>query len=352
LKNLFSTAVATALFFVVSSASAQDQTQDHAKGAVIQFETGNEDRGMFAPVFEPFFDNTVGEQTSDGHLSWDWRISYTPHRTNPAWFKPIKRKLFWLSDKATVRTGSSVQQALFMPDETQRLLGFAERPHAGYLAYEERIALSDPLSTHSQRLDTLALTLGVVGPLSGAETVHKLSHDLVGLTSANNWRQIESEPIVNLYYERAQRFFLLKSQARENLEFMPYVGAAVGNALTYGAVGGTLRVGGDLTKDHGAHRMGPLLVGNNFAQKGDYVAWSVFLGAEGRAVARNIFLDGNTFQDSYSVGKNSAVADLQMGFELGWGATRLTVTNLWRTKEFTSQSKPDQLLKAALSFSY
>lgn len=348
MKNLFSTSLTAALICAATFASAQDAD----KGAVIQFEIGNEDRGIFAPVFEPFFDNTVGEQTADGHLSWDWRVSYTPHRTNPAWFKPIHRNLFWLSDKATVRSGSSVQQALFMPDDTQRTLGFAERPHAGYLAYEERIALADPLSDHTQRLDTLALTLGVVGPLSGAEAVHKASHEVAGLTSASNWQQIESEPIVNVYYERAQRFFLLKSKARENLEFMPYGAVALGNALTYGALGGTLRVGGDLTKDHGAHRLGPLLNGNNFAQKGDYVAWSAFLGVEGRLVGRNIFLDGNSYQDSYKVDKNSAIADIQMGFELGWGATRFTVTNLWRTKEFTSQSKPDQLLKAAFSYSY
>ncbi len=320
-------------------------------GAVIQFEIGNEDRGIFAPVFEPVFDNTVGEDTSDGHLSWSWRVAYTPHRTNPKWFKPIKGYLPWLSDESTVRTSSSLQQAAFMPDDSRKNAGFKERPHVGYLGYEERISLVDPLETHSQRIDTLAITLGVVGPASGAEAVHEISHEAIGLSSTA-WEEINSEPVVNVYYEHAQRFFLLKSHADENLEFMPYGAVALGNMFTYGAVGGTLRFGGHLTEDAGAHRLGPMLAGNNFAKKGDYIPWSVFIGGEGRAVAQNIFLDGNTFSDSASVDKKSAVWEIQMGFEIGWGASRFTVTNLWRDKEFETQGDPDQLLKASFSYSY
>lgn len=321
------------------------------EGGVIQIEIGNEDRGVFRPIFEPIFDPTFGELNSDGHLSSVWKVSYTPNRTNPKWFKPIKANLFWLSDKSTVRTSSSIFQASFMPDQTQAQLGKLERPHAGFLAYEERISLSDQLRQHSQRIDTLTMTVGVVGPLSGAEEVHKLSHSIVGLSSTP-WDELNNEPVLNFYYERAERFLLLKSQAEENLEFVPYGGVALGNAFTHGSLGATLRLGSHLTKDFGAYRMGPLLNGNNFAQKGDYLAWSVFIGAEGRAVARNLFLDGNTFEDSHSVDKNSLVGDAQIGFELGWGATRFTVTHLWRSEEFVTQYQPDKLLKAAFSYSF
>lgn len=342
---------ALGLFSAPASAQGPGGASPSPDGAVIQLEIGNEDRGTFAPVFEPFFDNTVGEKTSDGHLSWAWRIAYTPNRTAPKWFKPFHENLFWLSDTATVRTSSSLQQSASMPDETRQKLGYKERPHAGYLAYEERINLADPLSPHTQRLDTLALTLGVIGPLSGAEAMHEASHGLTGLTSTP-WSQLKNEPIANLYYERAERFFLLKSHAKENLEFMPYASAAIGNAFTYGAVGGTLRVGSYLPNDAGAYRMGPLLNSNTFAQDGDYFASNVFLGGEARAVGRNIFLDGNTYQTSHSVDKNTGVADVQMGFELGSGATRLTVINLWRTEEFVTQGQPDQLLKATLPYAY
>jgi len=334
------------------SAHAYGDDATGAKGGVVQFEIGNEDRGVFAPVFEPLFDNTMGENTSDGHLSWSWRLAYTPHRTNPKWFRPIHDNIPWLSEQATVRTSSSLQQYAFMPDETRQNAGLKERPHAGFLAYEERISLADPMSEHTQRVDTLAMTVGIVGPLSGGEKMHKLSHNLTGLSSAS-WNQLDNEPVLNVSYDHARRFLLLKSQAQENLEFMPYAGAAVGNALTYGAVGATLRLGAHLTQDNGSQRPGPLLNSNTFARKGDYLAWNVFLGTEGRVVARNLFLDGNTFgDDGLSVDKKTFVYDVQAGFEIGWGASRFTVVNLWRDKEFKTQSDPDQLLKASFSYSF
>jgi lipid A 3-O-deacylase len=44
--------------------------------------------------------------------------------------------------------------------------------------------------------------------------------------------------------------------------------------------------------------------------------WNFFVGTQGRAVAWNIFLDGNTFQNSRSVVKEPVVADLIIGAEL------------------------------------
>ena len=322
------------------------------EGGVIQFEIANEDRGVFADVFEPIFDPTVGENTSDGHLSWAWRISYTPNRTNPKWFRPIKEYLIWSSDDATVRSSSTLQQMAFMPDETRKNAGFKERPHAGFLAYEERLSLADPVSTHTQRVDTAAMTVGIVGPLSGAEAVHEIVHDWVGLSSTA-WDELDNEPVINVSYEIAERFFLLKSHADENLEVMPHARVALGNAFTYGAVGGTMRVGGHLTKDNGAPRMGPLYNSNTYAQDGDYWAWNIFAGSEVRAMAHNIFLDGNTFTDNnLSVDSNTFVIDFQVGFEVGYGASRFTVTNLWRSEEFETQGDPDQLLKAAFSYAF
>ena len=41
--------------------------------------------------------------------------------------------------------------------------------------------------------------------------------------------------------------------------------------------------------------------------------WYLFAGLEGRAVFRNIFLDGNTFTDSHSVDSKHFVGDIQAG---------------------------------------
>lgn len=348
-------ALLAGLFLFVSVVAEWDGTSARASesedGATISFEFANEDQGFFGQLYEPFFDPVFGDKAAEGHLTWAWRLSYTPHRTDPKWFRPIHGALPWLDDAAEVRTSSSVQQLISLPDKPHSNMGYSERPAVGFLSYEERIGLSSPLQTHSQRIDTLAMTLGVAGPLSGARVTHNAAHVLLAV-KGESWPEIDSEPVVNVSYEHARRFFLLKSHAPENLEFMPYAGVALGNAFTHASLGATLRVGRHLDKDNGALRLGPLLNGANFSRKGDYWSWNWFVGVEGRAVGRNIFLDGNTFADSHSVDSRPFVYEAQMGFEFGKGATRFSTINLWRSREFKSQGESDQLLKLMFSYSY
>ena len=63
----------------------------------------------------------------------------------------------------------------------------------------------------------------------------------------------------------------------------------------------------------------------------------MFGAVDGRAVARDIFLDGNTFKDSPSVDKEPFVADLSYGIGLIAGRFQLTFQQVRRTKEFKTQ---------------
>lgn len=65
--------------------------------------------------------------------------------------------------------------------------------------------------------------------------------------------------------------------------------------------------------------------------------WYLFAGIEGRAVARNIFLDGNTFRDSRNVDKEPLVGDLQFGIAITWRNLRLGYTHVLRKREFKGQ---------------
>jgi len=67
--------------------------------------------------------------------------------------------------------------------------------------------------------------------------------------------------------------------------------------------------------------------------------WSVFAFAavDGRAVARDIFLDGNTWRDSPSVDKESFVGDFSYGIGLIAGRWQLTFTEVQRSREFKTQ---------------
>jgi hypothetical protein len=70
-------------------------------------------------------------------------------------------------------------------------------------------------------------------------------------------------------------------------------------------------------------------------------SWELFSGLEGRAVARNIFLDGNTFAKSYSVEKKPFVADATAGVAMTYNKARISYTLVYRTKEFVLQDSPE-----------
>ena len=95
--------------------------------------------------------------------------------------------------------------------------------------------------------------------------------------------------------------------------------------------------------------MRPSLAGvEHFA--GGPLSWSLFAGVQGRAVARNLFLDGNTFEDSASVDRNPLVGDFQTGFTISAGDWRLAYTYVTRTEEFDTQPTQQDFGALALSW--
>ncbi|MBS29221.1 MAG: hypothetical protein CL566_09925 [Alphaproteobacteria bacterium] len=68
-----------------------------------------------------------------------------------------------------------------------------------------------------------------------------------------------------------------------------------------------------------------------------------------RGVARDIFLDGNTFASSHSVDKKHFVGDAQLGFAAIYHGVRLAFTQVFRTREFGGQSQSDRFGAVSLS---
>jgi len=119
--------------------------------------------------------------------------------------------------------------------------------------------------------------------------------------------------------------------------------------FTYANAGMMLRLGQRLPLDYGPPRIQPSLPGSGFFVPQDGFGWYLFAGVEGRAVARNIFLDGNTFRDSRSVDKEPLVGDLQFGIALTWRNVRLSYTHVLRTREFETQDEADNFGAFSLS---
>jgi hypothetical protein len=67
------------------------------------------------------------------------------------------------------------------------------------------------------------------------------------------------------------------------------------------------------------------------------LVWYVFAGGDGRAVAYDITLNGNPFQNSRSVSLTPLIGEVEFGVALMAFGTRLTYTQVLQTKEFQHQ---------------
>ena len=94
-------------------------------------------------------------------------------------------------------------------------------------------------------------------------------------------------PTVDIWNE-VKEFGLLQA------ELSPHLGFSLGNVATCANAGITLRIGNDLAGDYGVPRIRPSLPGSSFFEPVDGSGWYVFAGIDARAVAYNIFLEGDS----------------------------------------------------------
>jgi hypothetical protein len=267
----------------------------------------------------------------------------------PRWAVNLARVLPWFPQNAAVRHGYAFGQSTFVPsDITLADPPSTDRPYVGWLYASLGLSVDS-----GSQLDQFGLTLGVVGPASFAEDTQKFLHDVLGSDDPRGWdTQLENEPGVVLTYQRSWRGPAFGNATGPQLDLTPHAGAALGNVFTYANAGVTVRYGRQLPNDYGAPRIRQgLPVAAHFAPTSDF-GWYLFAGVEGRAVAHNIFLDGNTFRDSRSVDKKPWVGDLQFGFVLDWPEVRLSYTHVLRTREFRTQEDNDGFGAFSVSFKF
>jgi len=248
------------------------------------------------------------------------------------------------------RASISVGQNVYTPEDiTKQGLIREDRPYAGWLY----VGFGLVANQGSKRYDKLELSIGVVGPLSYAAEVQTEWHSFFNLRKPEGWKnQLSNEPAINLFYEQARRFY--KSSKNLGLEYdvIPHIGGGLGNVLIYGAAGVTVRIGPDLSDDFGPPRIRPSLPGGDYFRSDRGFNWYLFAGFEGRAVLHNIFLDGNTFSRSHSVDRNIWVGDFQAGAAMQLHKFRISYTQIYRTKEYRGQDRPDKFGSISISYQF
>lgn len=291
--------------------------------------------GTLSLVFEnDLFYDTDRNYTNGVRASWLSGPDGTPD-----WALGAARWFPLFPEGGSVRTSYAVGQNMYTPDDVAlRNPPRDDRPYAGWLYGSVGL-----IAETGRRLDQLELTLGVVGPASLAEQTQTLIHEITDSQEPRGWdTQLKNEPGVVLTYQRSWRGFVSESVSGFGFDATPHAGGTLGNVFTYANAGVMLRFGQRLPLDYGPPRIQPSLPDSGFFVPQDGFGWYLFAGVEGRAVARNIFLDGNTFRDSRSVDKEPLVGDLQFGIALTWRNVRLSYTHVLRTREFETQDEADE----------
>lgn len=302
-------------------------------------------RGIFSFSFE----NDVFA-ADDNHYTNGVRASFLSAENHmPGWLESVADSLPGMSPEGRKRWGVAAGQSMYTPNDISiSPPDPTDQPYAGWL-YGSVTLHSD--SGH--RLDTWQLTAGMVGPSSKAAEVQDFVHDMIGSTDPQGWDyQLRDEPGIILSYERKWRGLAQFSPFGLGADITPSIGGSIGNVFTHANVGAVARIGYDLPADYGPPLIRPNLSGSDFFVPSKRFGWYLFAGLEGRAVARNIFLDGNTFRDSPSVDKEIFIGGAQLGAALTFGNTRLAYTHIMRTPEFEGQDGIEEFGAVTLSYRF
>ncbi len=191
----------------------------------------------------------------------------------------------------------SVSQLMYTPHgiEAKEVIE-DDRPYAGVLLWSAYLH-----SWQDRFSNRYRLSLGAVGPISGAEQVQEFVHALLDVVEPRGWdNQLENEPVFLLASERLYRLHDGQSGGRWEYDVIGLSEIMAGTLRSEIGAGLGLRLGRNL-----AHSfcLASMIPGRNLHQlpnsaEGD---WYVFANLYARYVFNDITLDGNYFRHSHSV---------------------------------------------------
>jgi lipid A 3-O-deacylase len=298
-----------------------------------------------------FENDFLGGGGTDRYYTQGLEISYARKGKVPDWLSSVADRL--PTYDAGGRSGIiySIGQSIFTPaDITANPPDPTDRPYAGFLYGTIAYVSSVEFNPNLQHVNVLELMAGIVGPSSLAEELQNTVHPLVHAHLAEGWDyQLNDELGLGATYVHKWRLFEPSINGTE-MEVSPHTAVMVGNVYTYLAGGVMFRWGHGLKRDMGPPNIRPGFVGSTYFVPSFDPSWYVFMGYETRMVARNIFLDGNTFVDSPRVTRDILVGDAQFGFAIHRNKWRFAFSNVVRTREFTTQKGLSQF--GSLNISY
>jgi lipid A 3-O-deacylase len=275
------------------------------------------------------------------------RLGWTSPTTKVPDFLADLGRTLWSGGQQ--RVAFDLTQQIYTPAGTTAAIPSPyDRPYAGVLLGNFSL-MSDSEDTRS----VLTISLGVVGPGSGAQQLQNSFHDVIGQKHTLGWgSQIHNTPALEVLHERTWRL-PMGTVAGLETDALPSLTIGLGDLRDYVQTGITFRFGQGLDSDFGVPRLRPGLSGADAFSPTRPFAWYIFAGADGQAVAYDLLLQSNPFRGGPHVSTVWDVAEMQGGFAVMAYGMRLTFAYVAQTQEFNGQAGGlHQFGSASLSFRF
>ena len=238
--------------------------------------------------------------------------------------------------EGVTRISFDVSQQIYTPTDTHLVHPDpTDRPVAAYLAGTLSLA-QDTDRTRS----VLAMSFGMIGPSALGRVVQNGFHELIRDHLNSGWgAQLPDEPQLELVGERTWRTDAVHLGGLEG-DALPSLTAGVGTVRDYVQTGLILRIGQYLGSDFGVSRIRPGITGGDaFTVGPDELPWYFFVGVDGQAVGRDVFLDGDLLRKSAHVERKPLLGEMEVGIAIiAWHGVRLSYTQTWQTASFKGQT--------------
>lgn len=279
------------------------------------------------------------------------------------WLRSINKRLTFFhgspdkADQLQRNLVFSIGQTIYTPQNINHTdIDENDRPYAGWLYTSFAYHTKD-----QEQLDTLELQIGIVGPAAQGQEIQDFFHDLRDFEKFQGWdNQLENELGLLMLYEHKHKLLNNTYRNRQfGYDLITHLGGAIGNVGTYVNFGGEFRFGWLIPNDFGTSAVRP--GGDNSApdaiwdpRKLSDGRWGLhfFASFDARLVAHDIFLDGNTFEDSHSIDKKNMVGDLALGVSTVYKGVKISFARVFRSKEFKQQDDSHAYGSLSLSFNY
>lgn len=228
-----------------------------------------------------------------------------------------------------------------------------DRPYAGYFYLQSALHQSK-----NRYLQSLIFQVGMIGPSVKMEETQKLIHSLIGSDEPQGWKyQLKDELILQINYS-LKKYIDLERVSTQNYSssIIPEFGVELGNASTKVYTSALFRWGKNTPKDYGAFTID----NTNYSKiplkereiKEKKYRYYINIGLKVNLIARDIFLDGNSFKESSSVDKNTLTANFIYGFSFAYKRLSIDYIRQHSTKEFKTQERAYSYGSLLFSYAY